>query len=296
MLFRSGIFTDLAAEFKDRNPQVKYITTTYRCPEPVVRLANNVLAKDLEETVLMQGTGKAGTAIEVYDTGAEGLKDFLWQRYNSGVAWKDMMVLYRTRRHILELEAALAASEIPYKLADASFFEQSEVQDILCYFYCLYDPGPEYPYWRRIFNHFKGMGAWVAENTFEESGGNPIAHFAKFQQPKCLKHEGQKESWKAMYPILSDVWLRRGNFVDVAEYLKDFLWDHWGSYCENSEQLDQKIETVNTLIQWMQKFSTDNGFEVLQAIKSYEAGNRKTEDDADAVEVMTAHKSKGLEA
>lgn len=287
------IFETLKKDYANRKPQEFFITTSYRCAEPIISVANQILKNELKQTVLMKGLGNPGSPVEVYDNGDVGLIQFLRQRQASGEAWKDMMVLYRTRKQAVELEMALATSDIPYILSDSSFFERAEIQDILAYFFAMYDSKPDYNQWRRVIKHQPGLGWAVAKASFDESGGDPFqtnyVPMSVRKQPRLL------EAWHGLQQRLEACLRLEKQPVALATHLKSSLYDYWGEHARDADDLEDRIETVNGFIRWLSKFEGATGFDILEAVRNYEAGNQHKDPDADAVSVMTLHKSKGLE-
>lgn len=287
------IFEQMKKDFANRRPQEYFITTTYRCAEPIIKVANQILKNDLGQTVMMRGVGHPGTPVEVVETGDVGLIQFLKQREASGEAWKDMAVLYRTRRQSADLEMALAASDIPYILADASFFERNEIQDMLAYFFAMYDSKPDYNYWRRVVKHQPALTWGVAKNAFAETDGDPFQ--LGYTPMSVRKNDKMLAAWKDLQTKIEAYLALEKEPLALAWKLKADLTDYWGEHAQNPDDLEDKLETVNGFIRWLTKFEGASGFDILEAVRNYESGNKHEDPDADAVRVMTLHKSKGLE-
>jgi DNA helicase-2/ATP-dependent DNA helicase PcrA len=293
------VFEQLKEIFANRECREYYLTTSYRCADPIVQLANRVLQHDLKQGVLMKGIGQAGPGVTVTTQGAAGLVEFLQQRQLSGERWKDMAVLFRTRKQAFELETTLAASGIPYALANASFFEQREIQDLLAYVQCLYHPRPSYAAWRRVITHCEGLGAYTAENAWEVCQGQPFAQ--PFTPPSVRGHAKRSEAWTRLQGVIAQCQQQRGHTASLLQTLKQVLMPRWVAFVQgDSERVAESVETVNAFITWVTALGTaqqkaDCGWAVLEAIEAYEQGNRHNDPDADAVRVLTAHASKGLE-
>lgn len=293
------VFNQLKTLFADRPCREYFLTTSYRCAEPIIQLANRLLKHDLKQTVLMKGVGHAGPGVTVTTQGPEGLVEFLQQRNLSGESWKDMAVLFRTHKQAFELETTLAGSGIPYVLTKASFFEQREVQDLLAYLHCIYHPKPEYGAWRRVVGHCDGLGAFTAENAWQTCQGQP---FAQPFTPSSVRGNVKRASaWTALQELIATCQNHKGNTIILLNELKFYLTNHWVKAAHgDSERIAESLETANAFIAWVSNLAktrhlTDCGWDVLEAIENYEQGNRHTDPDADAVRVLTAHASKGLE-
>lgn len=288
------IFKFFQSEYASRQPVTKHLTNNYRCAEPILAIANQVLSRDLASAFQLQGTGKLGPAVELYPTGKVGLIEFLRQREASGEAWKDMAVLYRTHKQAPELEMALAESGIPYILIGNSFFEQPEVMDMLAYFHLLYHPKPEYAYWRRVIDHCPGIGSYTAQAAWEQLG-NPLIDYKRV--PASVSSYKLREAWKVYQERAYQINLQAAWPENVAKVLKEQLLDYWGDrYGDNPDKFEDKLEIVNAFLAWIEKFEgRATGLDILLAVEAYEKGNRKKDPDADAVQLLTAHTAKGRE-
>lgn len=294
-----AVFTHLKALFANRPCQEYYLTTSYRCADPIVALANAVLKHDLKQQVLMKGVGNQGPGVTVTTNGPQGLVEFLQQRSLSGERWKDMAVLFRTRKQAFELETTLATSGIPYALANASFFEQREIQDLLAYIQCLYHPKPAYAAWRRVITHAEGLGAYTAENAWDVSQGQPFAQ--PFTPPSVRGNAKRAEGWVRLQGVIEVCKRNKADTAGLLNALKPVLMPRWVAAAQgDSERVAESVETANAFIAWVAALAAsrnqaDCGWAVIEAVEAYEQGNRQSDPDADAVRVLTAHGSKGLE-
>lgn len=288
------IFDQMREQYQGRTVTTRYLTNNYRCSEPILHVANQVLAKELACEHQLVGTGATGPAVEVHTNGADSLIECLHQREASGEAWKDMAVLYRFHAHAPELELALAASGIPYVLTGASFFELPEVQDMICYLELLYRPKPEYAYWRRIIDHVQGLGSYAAERAWEDLG-NPLTDCSRV--PKGISRPEMRQAWAGYQSRARSIQDVAGRPCDVVYRLKELLTSYWGErYGDNPDKLADKLDLVDAFVTWVENFGGyATGLDVLLAIDAYEKGNRQKDPDADGVRLGTLHGAKGRE-
>lgn len=290
------IFENMLAEYPDAT--VLELKTNYRCSEPILAVANQILEKDIKTPMRLNGLGRMGNSPMVYSNGAAGLIQWLRMRQASGEKWKDMAILYRTKAQAPELEMCLANAKIPYVLSDLSFFEQAEIQDMLSYFKVFYDPKPDFHEWRRIINHYQGLGATFAKDIWEMSQENPSTYnFRSSVRPACVRTEDARASYLKLSDDVDALRTSLADPVRFAMVLRDCLMDFWlRIYSVDLMALKQRMECIEAFISWIASFGeTVRGWDILVAIDRYEKGNRYEDPDADAVRVTTAHKSKGRE-
>ena len=289
------VFNVLRAEYEGKRPvKTCYLQTTYRCSEPVIHVANQILGNDLQAPTRMTGIGNPGAPVQVLTKGGASLVEFLKQRHVSGDAWKDMAVLFRVHKHSGELEQVLAASGIPYVLIGNSFFEHAVVQDILSYMYLFYSPKPDYNYWRRVITHCAGLGSYTAENAWEESLGSPFK--PGFVPSSVRNNPARRAAWDKLQTQVKGIQRHPGRHpAAVVTSLKEMLLPTWVEYYD-PEKIEDNLAYVETFWDWVNKFEAHaTGFDVISAVDNYDKGNRKTDPDADAVRVQTCHSAKGLE-
>jgi DNA helicase-2/ATP-dependent DNA helicase PcrA len=290
------IFENMLTEYPDAT--VLELKTNYRCSEPILHVANRILEQDIKTPMKLVGLGRLGNSPAVYTNGAIGLIQWLRMRQASGEKWKDMAILYRTKAQAPELEMCLANAKIPYVLSDLSFFEQAEIQDMLSYFKVFFDPKPDFHEWRRIINHYQGLGATFAKDIWKLSSENPTTYnFRQNPMPHCVRGEEGKSSYAKLTSDFEKLRSTLNDPVKFAMELKECLLDFWlRIYSVDMFSLKQRMECTDAFISWVASFGENvRGWDILVAVDRYEKGNRYEDPDADAVRVTTAHKSKGRE-
>lgn len=270
--------------------------TNYRCTDQILALCNKVLEHDLHLPMRLRGIGRQGPAPLLYTDGAAGLISWLHMRRASGEAWKDIMVLYRTKNDTPALELALTQSGVPYVLRDSSFFEHNVVQDLVCYLKLLYHPKPSWGDWRRTMNHFKGLGEVAAKAVWDATGEKPLSWSGGV--PAVVSRYNRENSWYALWNLLDSLREVRGSVNTVVASLVDVLTPGWESYYADAgpRYLEECLKMAEITREWVKAFGPAvTGWDVVKTIELMENGNRQHGEDADAVQVMTIHKSKGLE-
>lgn len=108
------------------------LTTSYRCPQPVLDVAGTVIAQNQERLVHVlpdiskdlraaekSKDSKKPMFLRYPDTGTQfaGIADILKKTHNDNVAWKEIAVICRRNEEVLELADVLSSAGIPCEVA-----------------------------------------------------------------------------------------------------------------------------------------------------------------------------------
>ena len=132
----SGATSNYLSNFKKHFPRTLefQLTHSYRSTEAVISLANQILAKDASSPVRLATTKGKGTKVTstVYaddESEAQAAAAQIRELMNTGVAAREIAVLYRINSQSEILEAELGGLGIPVTLRGAErFFERPEVK------------------------------------------------------------------------------------------------------------------------------------------------------------------------
>ena len=290
------IFEKLKADYPgSRSFPMHY---NYRSTDQILELVNRVLEFELESTMHIAGTGRQGPPPLLYTDGAAGLLSWLEMRHESGEAWKDIAILYRSKLcDLAELEVSLATSGIPYVLHDGGFFEENVVQDMIAYFNVLYHPKPVYGDWRRIFQHVKGIGDSTAEEVWEATNGKPLNW--RSGVPTTVGRIGRETAWREFWDDLKAFkTVADSSISELTDDLILMLTPGWDKAFGDASPhyLADRLRLADVFREWVNNFGpAAKGWDVVQAIELIESGNRKNDETTDAVQIMSGHKSKGMQ-
>ncbi len=157
--------------------QVLKLEENYRSQEPIVVLANHLIAQAKEKydktLVAVRGIGEAPRLVAVQDLTDEAgwvatqLENFLAE----GVNLKDMAVLFRASSHSFDLEVELVRRRLPYtKYGGRKFLESAHIKDLLAYLRVAANPADGLSL-RRILTLVPGIGVKGAGDIAEWAGG-----------------------------------------------------------------------------------------------------------------------------
>ncbi|MFN3947038.1 MAG: 3'-5' exonuclease, partial [Aquificaceae bacterium] len=187
------------------------------------------------------------------------------------------------------IERALYNFKIPYKVVGTvRFFERSEIKDCLSFLRVVHNPYDRISFERALNLVVKGIGEKTFDLVARLGKGNLIegSKLALKDLPQS-KAVALYEFLKKLSPLIKE----RENYPYALEGLLQDI-DFW-SYLENYKDAQERRENVKELIRYLRQ-KHQEGYtleEVLQEIVFI----LDEEQEANAVQIMTIHASKGLE-
>ena len=165
--FRGARVENILSFHKDY-PEAKIfrLEQNYRSTRTIVDAANSLIARNehrLEKTCFSEGA--VGEKIEVMNGFTEQEESYLVASkivdriYTAKAQYSDFAILYRTNAQSRSIEEALRKRNLPYRIyAGFSFYDRSEVKDMLAYFRLVINPMDDEAF-RRVVNFpARGIG------------------------------------------------------------------------------------------------------------------------------------------
>ena len=270
----------------------------YRSRPDVIHVANRVVAGK-QGAVHLEPTKEPGVDVLCINAMGPTLETTIVSEWvkEIGSPWSDIAILARTNAKLADYEAVLGAAGIPYGVTGGySFYERSEIQDVLAYLSAaqmLDDGMPDVDALERIYSkptRYLGK-AWLQE--VHNQGGWIAWRDARGQLAWSKPYMAQKSD--RFYRALEGV-LACANAREACEYVIDgpIGYRAWARGEELDVVDEMRDENLNSLIeQAAGKTVLD-----LQALAS-ECRQRLHHDQGfeirDKVTLSTVHKAKGLE-
>ncbi|MCG6939603.1 MAG: UvrD-helicase domain-containing protein [Gammaproteobacteria bacterium] len=221
--------------------------------------------------------------------------------------YKDYAILYRSNFQARVFETYLRGMNIPYVVSGGiSFFERTEIKDIVAYLRLLVNPDDDAAFLRVINTPRRSIGAATLEKL-----GNYATRREVSMLTACgevgLESRISRTAYKNL-SLFSD-WLLhlayRAEDETATEIMQQLLDDiHYESWlCEQSKDIEaaeRRWQNVMELLDWLaklQKKNTDASVAELMAQLSLMdiLQRNENETEQDAVQLMTLHAAKGLE-
>ena len=331
--FRGAVPDETILNFKDTYPNGKIINIreNYRSDGGIIKCANN-LANRMDIPAIYREPQKAINPITMYpvvnsagDQVEEGIivVEKIQQMLDAGEKPSEIAILYRTNAQSSGPEQGLIEKGIPYVILDgASFYERKEVLDMIAYLELCKSTHSDYAplHIKRVINYAseqfasknksrEGKPAWThfIGSQFISGMVNMArarnAHLWDVMRPYAVlnsKGDTQRKGVEDLIYIVDKIKRDSATGVrpsDILQWVFDNVYTHYLTHngTEGNEDLgDTRKENCKQLIADLRKFvSVDTALAYFNYLKIQAEKNKK--EATDAVQLMSLHRSKGLE-
>lgn len=235
------------------------------------------------------------------------VSELLHQRFTSGIREGDFAILYRGNHQSRPFERVLREHGIPYTLSGGmSFFEYSEIKDILAYLRLLVNPSDNQAFLRIVNTPRRELGAVTLEKLALFSSDRGLGFLEACLDSeldgnvskRALGRLREFAQWISRYTEMSE----SGSAVQTVQTLVDDIgFQQWlfdtSSKPEDAERRWQNIEVLIAWFRQLEKKSDDASLaDLVNRMQLLDILDRN-EDEAqgNAVHLMTLHAAKGLE-
>lgn len=302
-------------QLKQDYPQLRLIKLeqNYRSSNNILKSANTLIANNphVFEKILWseRGYGEPLAVLTTADEEAEAatvVGQIMQARLERRATWGDFAILYRGNHQARPFERALREHSVPYVLSGGpSFFDYTEVKDVLAYLRLMGNPDDDAAFLRIINTPRREIGVTTVQRlvAFAAERGKPL--FNALFEPDLATAAGDRGAARLAG---FGHWL--GGFIEQAEagepvaamiaLLADCDYRDWlrGQAAEPAAA-DRRIGNVEDLVNWMQRLSRDDPeLSLSELVSAMVLADRLDKDDDDAgdrVRLMTLHAAKGLE-
>jgi DNA helicase II / ATP-dependent DNA helicase PcrA len=294
--------------FPDRYPNahVFKLVTNYRSVPEILGMANACIAgnpRQFQKTLKATRPAACKPVLVQTYNGSDQAR-FIIQRIHAlrreGVPPRDIVILYRSHFHALELQLELTREGMPYMITSGvRFFEQAHIKDVTALLRLLAQPCDELAF-QRLLCLWPRLGEKTVRRIWKTLGQRcdlRKPHTREIVASKIPKPA--QEGWRVVEAIAAaydDDQL--GD--DPAEIIYRFAKGFYNEFAkETFENDDRRIEDINELINYVSKFKSVEDFlnEVaLMTNLDGEVGGDPTSDNDDLkIRLSTVHQAKGLE-
>jgi ATP-dependent DNA helicase Rep len=297
-------------------PSLKLIKLeqNYRSTSRILKCANHLIKNNphtFEKSLWSDlGFGEAIRIVECASGEAEAervIGELNAHKFQNRTSFSDYAILYRGNFQSRIFEKYLRELQLPYVVSGGtSFFERSEVKDIMAYLRLLANPDDDTAFLRIVNTPRREIGASTLEKLGEYSTKREQSLFEssfEFGLREVLnEHSINKlENFTNWITLLSDN-AERGDPVKVArDMVTEIGYEDWlKDQCSDLKIAERRMENVYELLDWLSRLYKDEKGENLGELVAHmtlmDILERNKEDDkTDAVSLMTLHAAKGLE-
>jgi ATP-dependent DNA helicase Rep len=235
--------------------------------------------------------------------------EILHRQYTSRAGWGDFAVLYRGNHQSRVLEQALREQRIPYHLSGGtSFFERSEVKDLMCYLRLAVNPDDNTAFMRIVNTPRRDLGVTTRAAIAQYAGRHRLSLFEAALAPECratLKPRSA-DSLARFCDLIVATGDRggRGDPIEAVQDLFDAIgYEAWlRDQSDKPAEAERRIENARELIAWLGRLRADScgtqsgqGLTDLVGRLSLLTSLDQEQDPGQQVRLMTLHGAKGLE-
>jgi ATP-dependent DNA helicase Rep len=231
-----------------------------------------------------------------------------YHKFKHDTEFRDYAILYRENHLSRVFERVLRERRIPYFLSGGtSFFERTEVRDIMAYLRLLTNPDDDSAFLRVVNTPRREIGPATLENLGQHAASLGVSLLAASFDPgiETRLSARQVTVLRAFTHMLQDLVERAATEEPVkvvCDMLADLHYEDWlRETCNDQKIAQRRMENVLDLINWLQKIARDQGEgatlgDLVARLSLIGMLDRDGDaDTADHVSLMTLHAAKGLE-
>jgi ATP-dependent DNA helicase Rep len=301
---------------RDDFPALKVIKLeqNYRSVGAVLNAANHLIANNphVFEKRLWSERGygekiRVNGAKDEHDEVDYIANQILHQRMLGGTKFGDYAVLFRSNHQARLFERAFRERDIPYVLSGGrSFFDYTEVKDIVCYLRVIANPEDDNALLRIINTPRRGIGLTTVKQLVTQAGtlgsrlvaagshGRAEAHLSA----RAAKSIDEFFSWITRMHEAAE---RGAPATIAAQIVSDLGYRDWIEQTSETEaDAKRRLGNVDELLNWITRLQSDDRNKSMQdivaALTLFDIVERRDDGDiGDNVSLMTLHAAKGLE-
>ena len=286
----------------------------YRSMGRILALANHVIQNNprpFEKQLWSDlGFGEPITVMHAENDEREAEKvvaGLMQHRFQNQRPYSDYAILYRGNHQSRMLEQKLREMHIPYYLSGGlSFFDRSEIKDVMAYLRLVTNPLDDNAFVRAINTPRRGIGSGTLEALAETARQEKCSLYEAIQRTALhSKLSASRQAPLRQFEYWLDGMIQRADTDSpvglINDLLSDIEYQDWiVKQSASPEQAEMRWRNVEDLLGWVKSISSkgeDKKLADVVSVISLMGILEKNEDDTNdnVVSLMTLHASKGLE-
>lgn len=309
--------------FKTDYPEQKLIRLeqNYRSTKTIVNAANSVIEHNKDQIKKKVWSdneeGDLITVLRATSDGEEGTlvaNSIFGYKMSQQLNNKDFAILYRTNSQSRSLEEALRKQNIPYKIyGGLSFYDRKEVKDLLAYFRVVINPHDEQALLRIINYPARGIGKTTIERLMvvaNERNKGIWDVIANEEEPMPLDfNSGTANKLRNFATMIKSfqTLLNKQNAIELAKHICNTVGIIKDLKEDDTPEGVARVQNIEELLNAIMEFSDKQVDEVtgeqnevtlnkfMEDVALLSDQDKKDDENADYVTLMTIHSAKGLE-
>jgi ATP-dependent DNA helicase Rep len=235
------------------------------------------------------------------------VSEILHCRFSDNVKNADIALLYRGNHQARVFEKALREHQVPYHVhGGQSFFERSEIKDIMSYLKLIANPDDDTALLRVINTPRREIGPSTLEKIGHFSTEHKVSLLGACKHPHINSVLNKRASLQiqGFADLINELQIKSRQqtaFKLTRELIQSIEYEGWlKETCNTLKAAETKISYVNDLVKWLENIAEKTDHESLAETTAYltlmDIIERQSEaENDDQVTLMTLHSSKGLE-
>ncbi|CAG8999257.1 MAG: ATP-dependent DNA helicase Rep [Candidatus Celerinatantimonas neptuna] len=299
------------------NLQIIKLEQNYRSTQRILKCANILIENNdhlFDKRLFSElGYGKPIKVIMARNEEQEAervIAELMGHHFLNRTQYKDYAILYRGNHQSRLLEKTLMTNRIPYKISGGqSFFSRAEIKDLMAYLRLLVNPDDDSALLRIINVPRREIGPATLEKIGHFANTCHLSLFAAACESNLQSQLGSRarqavEFFFRWIVELSDRAVRGDALQAVRDLVRDIHYEDWlYETSPSAKAAEMRMKNVSQLFQWVgdmlegdAEHPPMNINEVVNRLILRDMMERGEQDnDADQVQLMTLHASKGLE-
>ncbi len=304
--------TQLSQDF----PRLKVIMLeqNYRSTSRILKVANALISNNphIYDKKLWSelGTGEMLRVVQCKSADDEAERvavDLQSHKLQNNKPYKDYAILYRGNFQARAFEKMLRTINVPYVVSGGmSFFDRSEIKDVMAYLRLLVNPSDDAAFLRVINTPRRSIGPATLEKLGRYCGKRDVSLLQACSEVGLTSHLSngaatKLEQFSDWLLRLSDAAEQKTPISICKRLVDDVGYENWlREQCEDVESFERRWANVMELFEWVEKLQKKDRKarlpEIITRMVLLDMLQRnEDEQQPDAVQLMTLHAAKGLE-
>lgn len=290
--------------FADNHPNTirLKLEQNYRSTKTIIDAANCVVNRNQFGTKLQMFCGnKQGDMIQTLEA-PDPYMEARWVISEIATSRKqlsDFAIIYRANFQSRIFEEELTKAGFGYTVfGSQSFYSRKEVRDLLAWCKAVLNPN-DVEAFRRILGCTKGVGKVTIENLINHANASNVNYhhaISHFLKGNTIKNSAVIRRLQIMSTILNNHYTSCSDIVSDVLFLTEYKTELASVLTEETQEKLDIINEFVTMLASMEKNHTgDTMAEIIDQVSMLSDAKGAEKDQLDAVKLMTAHASKGLE-
>ncbi len=292
------------------NLRVIKLEQNYRSSQRILTCANHLISNNpklfVKELWSEHGPGDAIRVFGAKDEDAEAesvVMRLLAHKFEHRTKFSDYAILYRSNHLSRNFEEQLRTQHVPYTVSGGtSFFERTEIKDLVSYLRLLANTDDDPAFIRAITTPKRGIGNLTLERLAAYAGSRSVSLFEAAYE-SGMAHQLQPKQLADLIEFCDFInrMQERASKEECTPVLDDLMqaidYEAWLFDSQDPRQAETKWNNVTDFTGWIKRKSEADNKTLADMTQTIALMNllESRNEEPDAVSLSTLHAAKGLE-